>query len=63
MAHLLQVFVIPFTRTLVLQSGKLNMTCIRMLVIDEADRMTDPDNLAMVMDVFNAIPKVRAYMK
>ncbi len=34
------------------------MTCIRMLVIDEADRMTDTENLAVVMDVFKAIPKV-----
>lgn len=43
---------------LCLQSGKINLSAIRIFVIDEADRMTDPENLGIVMEAFNKIPKV-----
>jgi superfamily II DNA/RNA helicase len=40
------------------QSGKLDLGCIRLFVIDEADRMADEENAAIVMDVFAKLPKV-----
>lgn len=39
------------------KSGKLDLGCIRVFVIDEADRMADEENTAIVMDVFNRLPK------
>ena len=40
------------------QSGKLDLSCIRVFVIDEADRMADAENTKVVMDVFERLPKV-----
>lgn len=43
------------------QSGKLDLSCIRVFVIDEADRMADEENVKIVMDVFDKLPKVRRH--
>jgi hypothetical protein len=52
------VVVTPGLMRDLVNSGKLNMSAVRIFVIDEADRMTDAENLGIVMDAFTKIPKV-----
>ena len=44
--------------SVVLQSKKIDVSNIRLFILDEADKLTDPDNLDIIMKVFNRIPKV-----
>ena len=39
------------------ESGKLLLATIRFVVLDEADALTDKDNLDMVMKLWRRVPK------